>query len=76
MPFRQTRKWPTCGARVKTSEPSTPVEVSTSDGRSALSAFGFWTSVLYASAAPRYATVGLAPSTGPAAGSSSTRSAR
>jgi hypothetical protein len=53
IPLRHTRKCPTCGARVKTFDPSTPVDVSTSSGRSALSAFGFETSALYGSAAPR-----------------------
>jgi hypothetical protein len=48
-----TSKSATCGARVKTFEPSTPVEVSTSAGSSAFSVFGLATSVLPGSGVPR-----------------------
>src|SRR5262249_49138241 len=70
------RKCATSAARVNTLFPS--VSPVTSLGRTAFSDFGFETSVLYESEAPRYWTVGLEPRTGsPAvAGSRETRSAR
>jgi hypothetical protein len=49
----RTSKSATCGARVKTFEPSTPVERSTSAGSTAFRVFGFDTSELLASGVPR-----------------------